>query len=168
MRRTTITLTAALALLVIAPSGALASRHHRHHRRHHHARIERFGTAIGAPTSSSSADTAGTVQSFNNGVLTIMLNDGSTVSGAVTNDTEIECEAADTMMSAHEDGGGTDGTSGDTSSGDGVSGDNEAENENEVEMNCSTANLTPGTVVKEAELRISSTGSVWKDLELEL
>src|SRR5437660_1227867 len=114
MRRTTIILSAALMLLAFAPS-ALARRHH-HRRHHHHARIERFGRDItSAPMSSNSADNAGTVQSFSNGVLTIMLSDGSSVSGAVTNDTELECMASDQGQTIHEDG---DSGSGDQSSGD--------------------------------------------------
>jgi len=181
MRRLTITLAAGLMLLAIAPAGAAARHHHRHHSRIHHARIEHFGSDTStAPTNSSSADTAGTVQSFAGGVLTIMLNDGSTVSGTVTGDTEIECMAPEQNDAVHEDG---DGGSGDQS-GDGdqsISGDdqgdaaeeneaaNENENENENEdqaQNCSTSNLTPGTVVREAVLRITSAGSVWKDVEL--
>jgi hypothetical protein len=47
--------------------------------------------------------------------------------------------------------------------------ENEAaeENEDAAENNCSTANLTPGTMVREAELKISSAGSVWDKVELE-
>jgi hypothetical protein len=191
MRRIAITVSAALVLLAFAPSGALA-RHHRYGRHHaRHARTMRFGD-VNAPTTSSSSDNAGTVQSFNNGVLTIVLNDKSTVSGAVTNDTELECMAPEQSQAVHEDG---DGGGGDQSGdGDNQSGDdqgeaaeqnedqaedqneaveeqneNEAaeENENEAENNCSTDNLTPGTVVREAELRISSAGIVWKKVELE-
>jgi hypothetical protein len=200
MRRVTITVFAASILLAFGPASALASHHHRsgrhHHARRHHARIRRFGD-VNAPTSSSSADNAGTVQSFKNGVLTIKLNDaaGTTVSGAVTNDTELECMAPEQSQTVHEDG---DGGSGDDNSGSDdnqSAGDdqgdaaeqnenqaedqnenqaedqneNEAaeENENEAENNCSTMNLTAGTVVREAELRISSAGSTWKKVELE-
>ena len=201
MRRIVITFSATMLLLSIAPAGALARHHHRrHHHRIHHARIERFGRDVpGTSTSSNSADNAGTVQSFQNGVLTIMLNDRSTVSGAVTGDTELECMAPEQSQTTEEngDGGGGDqsgdgshGGSGDNQaqrSGDQSSGDdqgdaaeqndnqgddqneNEAgeENENEGVNNCSTANLTPGTVVREAELGISSTGGVWRKVELE-
>ena len=184
MRRIAITISAGLMLLGFAPASALA-RHHRHGRHHaRHARIERFGDVNSAPTTSSSADNAGTVQSFKNGVLTIMLNDGSTVSGAVTNDTELECLAPEQSQTVHEDG---DGGGGDQSGdGDNQSGDDQGEaaeqnenqaedqneaaeeqNENEAENNCSTSSLTGGTMVREAELRISSAGSVWKKVELE-
>src|SRR5205085_8920142 len=127
---------AAVMLLAFAPASALA-RHHRHGRHHHarHARIEHFGDVNTAPTTSSSADNAGSVQSFNNGVLTIMLNDGSTVSGAVTNDTELECMAPEQSQTVHEDG---DGGGGDQSGdGDNHSGDDQNEaaeqNENQAE-----------------------------------
>jgi hypothetical protein len=34
------------------------------------------------------------------------------------------------------------------------------------QMPCTTANLTPGTAVHKAELKISSAGSVWKQVDL--
>jgi hypothetical protein len=197
MRRLVITFSAAVLVLSIAPAGALARhqhrghQHRRHHSRVHHARIECFGGDVtSAPSSSSSADNAGTLQSFHNGVLTIRLGNGSTVSGAVTGDTELECMAPGNDRTVHEDGdGGSGHQSGDgdnSGSGDGQaqsSGDqsssedqgdaaeqneNQAEerNENEAGNNCSTMNLTPGTVVREAELRISGAGPVWKKVEL--
>jgi hypothetical protein len=187
-------------LLAFAPASAVARHHHRrHHGRTHHARIERFGDVNNMPATSSSPDNAGTVQSFHNGVLTIVLNDGSTITGRVTNDTELECMAPEQNQTMHEDGDRGDGdqsgdgdnsgsgdnqaqASGDQSSGEdqgdaAEQNDNQAEdqneneaaeeNENEMENNCSTSHLTPGTIVHEAELRISSTGSIWKKVELE-
>src|SRR5437588_2437324 len=129
MRRITISLSAAVMLLVFAPTSALA-RHH-HHRRHsrtHHARIERFGRDVtGAPGASSSTDNAGTVQSFSGGVLTIVLNDGSTVSGKVTNDTELECMAPEQNQTVHEDGGGGGGDQSGDGDNTGSGGDNQAQ-----------------------------------------
>jgi hypothetical protein len=186
MRRTTITLTAGLMLLALAPASALARHHHRrHHSRARHARVERFGRdATNAPTSSSSTDNAGTVQSFSGGVLTILLADGSTASGAVTNDTELECMASEGSQTIHADGDGGSGEesgsdenqaqgSDDQSSGE-DQGDaaaqnqdqGEDQNENEAQNNCSSADLTHGTVVREAELRISGSGNTWKKVEL--
>jgi hypothetical protein len=168
MRRLAIISTAALVLLAVVPAGAMARhRHRRHHSRTHHVSFKRFGSdATGAPPSSSSTDNAGTVMSFSNGVLTISLNDGPTVSGAVTSDTELECTASEESQTMGEDG---DGGGGDQS-GDGensASEDDQAqENENAAENSCSAANLTPGAVVHEAELRITSAGSVWSKVEL--
>ena len=203
MRRTVLTLSTALMLLAFGPASALARHHHRRdHSRARHARIERFGRDLtGTPTTSSSADNAGTVQSFSAGKLTILLADGSMVSGMVTNDIELECTAPEQSQTIHEDG---DGGSGDQSGGgdQSGSGDNQAQgsddqsagedqgdaaeqnendaaeqnedqndndaaeqNENEAE-DCSTADLSHGTVVREAELRISGAGSVWKKVEL--
>jgi hypothetical protein len=207
MRRLTITLSAAVLLIVVAPAGALA-RHRghsaRHHNRHHHARVrharlERFGDQTGGTLSSSSANNAGAVKSFQNGVLTIALPDGTTtVSGKVNRDTEVECMAPQAMHTEGDTGGG-DGSGDQSTSGDQTSGEdpgeatepnetqvedqnetqaedqnegaedqNEAaeENENEADQSCSSANLTPGTTVREAELSVSSAGSVWKKVEL--
>jgi hypothetical protein len=190
MRRITITLAAALMLLGFGPASALARHHHHHRGRHHHrhARIERFGDWSNAPASNA-ADNAGTVQSFSGGMLTIMLADGSSVSGAVTDETQLECTAPDQSQTMHEDGDSGSGDQSGDPSGD-QSGDqtgenqtagmedqnatedqneNEAEdqNDNEDQNTCTTANLAPGTVVRDAELRISSAGAVWKELELQ-
>jgi hypothetical protein len=66
---------------------------------------------------------AGTIDSFENGVLTIKLFGGGTLTGQVTGATEIECE-----------------------------GSAENENEDENERNCTTADLTPGATVHEGEV----------------
>ncbi len=163
MRRTTVVLSAALMLLAVVPASALARHHHRrHHPQVRHARIEHFGRdATGAPATSNSADNAGTVQSFSHGVLTVMLDDGSTVSGAVVRDTELECAAPEHNRTGHEQAG----RRGDEPGGD--KNENQAADQDENEMeNCSTADLTHGAVVREAELRISSAGSVWEKVEL--
>jgi hypothetical protein len=190
MRRTTIILSAALVLLALAPAAAVARHHRRHHHRSHHARIAHFGHDTTSSTNAGSSDNAGTVKAFNNGVLTIMLNDGSAVSGAVTRDTELECMAPDRTQTMHTEGdGGSGDQSGDgdnsgsgedqgQSSDDQSSGEDqgdaaeqnddqaEDQNENEAGNNCSTSNLTPGATVREAELRVSGTGSAWKKVEL--
>jgi hypothetical protein len=180
MKRLTLTAVASSLVLAIAPASALASHHGKrhHHKRVHHARVirKRFGDLNNptTPTTTPTSDSAGTIESFTNGVLIIKLNDNSTVSGKVTNDTEIECEAADneTTMHADGDGGGGDRSgSGDQSGGENNSGDddgageNENENENENAQNCSTS-LTGGTMVRGAELKISSAGAVWDKVDL--
>lgn len=112
MRRIVFTTAASIVVIALAPAGAMARSHHkRHHSRTHHARVrirhERFGnltmptTPTTTPTTPTPppADSVATVTSFTGGVLTITLNNGSTVSGMVTNATEIECEASQAMGS---------------------------------------------------------------------
>jgi hypothetical protein len=150
------------ALVVAMPATALAH-HHRHHSRIRH---EHFGTA-GTTTSTTSGDemqgTAGTVDSFSGGMLKIKLNDqnGTIVSGMVTDATELKCEAPENEVNDNdgEDGGSQ---SGDNTSGDNTSGEDQGE---DAQM-CTTANLTRGTVVQDAELKISSAGAVWQEVEL--
>jgi hypothetical protein len=198
MRRMILTAVAATVLAI--PGSALASHHgaHRavahHKRQHRHAHLVRFGTAASTeaatPTASTpspapttpASDTAGTVASFANGVLTITLTDGSTVSGKVTEGTEIECHPA--MASAASDGqgdnggqnqqGDDNGNDGQPSSGDegqqgevsGHDGGDDNGQQQQEAGQCTSAALVPGAVVGEAELRVSSAGSVWEKVEL--
>ncbi|HET6871249.1 MAG TPA: hypothetical protein VFH80_35380 [Solirubrobacteraceae bacterium] len=167
MRRIVLSVVACCALAAFIPASALAHGHHhkRHHSRVHHRTFGHDWNQSGSSTTSTSSDqNAGTVQSFTGGVLTIALNNGQTVSGAVTGDTEIECEAADMSSSLrshdHGDGGGDNGDDqGDDNGND--QGDNDNEN-----ANCSSADLTPGTVVHEARLRLSGAGATWDKVEL--
>jgi hypothetical protein len=173
------------------PASVLA-RHH-HHKGHHHAKphIRRFGDP-GQPTSMSSSDNAGKVESFSNGILTITLNDGSMVKGAVTKDTELECTTTQQSSTTHDDGdndqaeanepGDNDQAEanepGDNDQGEANEpGDNDQAEANEPGDNdqgedeqneCSTSNLTPGAVVHEAVLRIGGSGAVWQQVELVL
>jgi hypothetical protein len=194
MRRIFLTAVAS-SLLALAVPGAAAAHHHkgRHsrstssHRRHHrHARIVRFGTLAATTTPSSPAapsatppSPAGTVASFTGGVLTITLPDKSTVSGKVTEQTELECQSAPPIASAssHDggDGGDRQGSSGQPGSqqeGQGGGGDDQGEDQGDDEgeegalQSCTTAALVPGAVVREAELSISSAGAVWHKVEL--
>jgi hypothetical protein len=177
-------LVAGAALLAIVPASALARHHRGHHQvkhhRTHHARVRHEVFGGGALKSSSGGkeneaqDNAGTVDSFTNGVLTIKLSDNSTVSGHVTSATEIECQAPEPQETQHMDGDG--GTSGgdDNAGANQPTGENENENENQAEneneneneQSCGTSALTLGTVVHEAELKVSSSGSVWENVEL--
>jgi hypothetical protein len=180
MKRLTFTAMASALVLAIAPASALARHHSKrhHHKRVHHARVvhRRFGDINNSPTTPTTPPPSaiGTVDSFTGGVLTIKLNDKSTMSGKVTSDTEIECEAADnsTTTTTHDDGDGGSGQSGqgDQSGGDNNTGgdDNgagENENENENAQNCSTS-LAQGASVSGAELKLSSAGAVWEKVRL--
>jgi hypothetical protein len=177
MRRILFMVLAAAALCVAAPAAALAHNGH-HHKRHHHTRVRHeffkahghdSGGTSGSSSGATSEPTAGTVTSFANNVLTITLTSGKTVSGEVTNDSEIKCEnpanqnadngaddngAGDDHGDAvfhHGDGGGDNGDQGDQ-------GDNNA-----TDQMCTP---TPGMAVRKAELTINGNGAFWNEVEL--
>ena len=181
MKKVLYTVLASALLAALIPATALGRSHHRrHHARSHHARVhrvrhEQFGRSSD-PASPSMNDNAGTVAAFDGTKLTIMLADGSTVSGIVNNDTEIECESADmsgTSFNRDDQGGDNSGSGdqGDDNSGSGDQGDdngdnNDNDNDDNNMQNCGTNSLAVGTMVHEAELRLSGAGAVWDKVEL--
>jgi hypothetical protein len=116
------------------------------------------------------SENAGTVASFTNGVLTVNLAKGGTLSGQVTDATEIECEGTATATSAGDDSGGDQGGRGsadgnygggsaDGNDGAGNSGDDNGDNgddDNGGQGNCGVTAFTAGRQVKEAELKASN------------
>jgi hypothetical protein len=108
MKRTAISTIAAGALVLGAPSAALAHHHHHHHRpssaRHHahthHLRVQHAAPLSTTTSTHESGDGAGKVLSFTEGVLTIQPSHGPTLSAAVTAGTEIICEATDGTATA--------------------------------------------------------------------
>jgi hypothetical protein len=103
----------------------------------------------------------GTIASFQDPVLTINLLGGGSVTGNVTASTRIECRTEDEQENENEvedhavashDGDGSDDNQGPGS-------DNEGPGDGRV---CTTADLTPGTMVHEAELE----GSSFEKIEL--
>ena len=136
-------------------------------------------------------ENAGKIASFDGTTLTINLFNGGSVSGMVTDNTEIKCEAADNdqgddnddqgdddngdnsgsggggddvrsahAMSTHsDDGGGGDDNSGSGSGDDDSSGEGNGED-------CTTADLTPDTVVREADLELSNGQATFEEVEL--
>jgi hypothetical protein len=177
MRRMLLTALASSAFALVAPGMATAE-HQGSHEGTHHRRADRD-----RPHHARDHASAGTVASFTNGVLTITLASGSTVSGKVDGRTELECRtpAPSASMADHGQGGGDnnkgdDGdNNGDNDNGDengrddggpsnqGPSGDG---HQNESPPGCTTAALVSGAVVHEAELRLTSAGSVWEKVEL--
>lgn len=101
MRRLLLIAVGLLTLALVAPTVASANgRHHGHHKHHKHHR------AHGAHLS---GDAAGTIASFDGTTLTIALANGSSVSGAVTDDTDIHViEVAPAAAVSHY-GGDDDG-----------------------------------------------------------
>ena len=208
MRRTALSAATALTALTCAllPSGALAHGHHHHARgarsRHHHHHRGLHAGFLGTTGSSGSSHiqnvgpgpgtpqgNAGKILSFTEGVLTIQLGEGenaTTISGKVTNETEIHCIPAPmtasmtpspgTTSSSHDDGwkGGEPGQQGEQGwSGHGDdrgSGDDRNGGDRDLEggehCQCSTTNLTPGTVVHRAELLLTESGAVFREIEL--
>lgn len=145
------------------------------------------GSGSSTPTAPmpSSDETAGTIASFSTGTLTITLKDGSTVSGKVTSFTEIECRSA-AAAASHGDQGDDNGQGDDNNEGDNRGRDDQSqgrassdsgnggqddgpghdEGDDNGQGECTTAALVPGAVVREAELSVSSAGSVWEKVEL--
>lgn len=197
MKRTLIAVTASAMLALCAP--AIASAHHRHHHGNHSrthkrhassARILRFGAArlsasnpTSSPTPPTSNEAAGKVVSFEGGVLTIMLTGGSTtVSGKVTEDTELRCQPATPSGEEGDEQDNDDqGGSGGGDQGQGSGGDQLARQhgdflahsadtqggggDDESQEGCTPASaLVPGAVVLEAELKLGSAGPVWEQL----
>jgi hypothetical protein len=164
----------ALALIgaLIGQGVALAQGHHHnrghHARAHHHvkkarhtdanSRLERLDpvTPVGSstdqtPGTEKGAESAGKVVSFANGVLTLMLNDGSTVSGTVTSETRIKCASPTAKMADFGGQGSREDGSDDDDQGMGE---------------CSMSSLVPGALVADALLRISATGATFLQIEL--
>jgi hypothetical protein len=140
-------------------------------------------------------DESGQVVSFDaaSGELVIALLDGSQLSGKVYESTEIECGASDDNSGDDEDGdhsgrhgdgegdddeGDGDGDHGDDDHGDDArgavmsdedeSGDEEGDDDDDADHDrtCSTDALIAGAKVHEAELKVTSAGKVWDEIEL--
>ena len=172
MRRILFTILASTALFVAVPAVALAHEGHRahHHKRHHHSRVRHekfFGHRHDANDNNGSPatePTAGTVTSFTDDVLTITLTNGNTISGEVTNDTEVKCENPAEV----NDGNGNDLEHGDRISDHGPGGGDDGGNDNQGNDNDNDqmCTITPGMAVRKAELTISGNGAFWDEVEL--
>lgn len=166
MRRILLLVIGVLALAIAVPSAASAhGRHHHHHHKAKHARVKHFGGKANVdPAGPAAPGDAGTVASFDQttGLLTITLADGSTVSGKVTSDTNINCIPAQTTpaptATASHDGGSGDqgGDQGDDDQGDHHSGHCGGQTA------CDASDLVPGAVVHEAILKLGPTGAEFK------
>jgi hypothetical protein len=193
MRKLLLTAVAA-ATVAAGPGATLALAHSGEHRQHHpaapgrrHHRPERFGAIPGAPAGATgptgvtgpigpplpAPQSAGMVASFANGVLTIRLNNGTTVSGAITDATRLGCEplagrqAGDGDRNDNDGNGGNRGSNNSGGGGDGGGpGGGPGDDEGNGNVSCTLAAVTPGTVVEEAELQVSSSGGVWESLLL--
>jgi hypothetical protein len=123
-------------------------------------------------------EVAGTVESFvedpanpGTGVLTIKLADNSTISGKVDSTTEIECRTPSTTddSTTRQRHGSDDGPNhdvGDDHGGDRSGDDGDDDHGDDDERQCTTADLTAGTPVHEAELHGSGDGAVFEEVKL--
>jgi hypothetical protein len=122
------------------------------------------------------AEQAGTIASFDRetGKLTIDLFGGESISGFVTEGTEIKCEdhSGASMSSGEEEPGDDNGGQGEEEPGDDNSGPGSENSgpgmgeDNENEGNCTTADLAPGAVVQEAELQVENGKATFEEVEL--
>ncbi|HTU95260.1 MAG TPA: hypothetical protein VMF14_05425 [Solirubrobacteraceae bacterium] len=164
MRRILYTILACTALSVAVPAVALAHDGHsgHHHKRHHHFRHEKF---VGHRHDRNFGNdmVAGTVTSFANNELTITLNNGSTVSGLVTDNTEVSCE----NPADNDNNGDNDVEHGDRGPGGGDNDDRGDDNGNRGDDNDNNmCTIAPGMGVRNAELRIDGIGAFWEEVEL--
>jgi hypothetical protein len=169
-----------------------AKRHHvRTHIRHFRAANSGSTGTTGTTGTTTTpgtpgSDSAGKVTSFDGTTLVITPTVGPPVSGVVTNNTQLSCESSQptTVQSdMSSDGGGSQGGSGDQGGSQGGSGDqgdsqggsgdqsgSQADQgdtgDQGGQTSCTTANLTQGTTVHEADLSVSSAGSVWDKVAL--
>ena len=99
------------------------------------------------------AENAGTISSYENGVLTISLYAGGEVSGEVTDDTRIVCAPAEEEEETDEEPAARFGGPG------GHEGEGGPRGEGGCGAQCSDEDLVQGAEVREADLRVSSNGT---------
>jgi hypothetical protein len=191
MRRI-LTTTIASSLLALALPVAASAQHRSAHRRHHQRAHTVVFTPAGSktvvttapttpmPTEPPSGESAGKIVSYEGGVLKITLADGTTVSGKVTESTEIQCAGAASpsgssaqgdehgsgLAASHGDGEhGGQVSEGDENSQGGEQGDDEG-GQVEGAPSCGVSSLVKEAKVAEAELHVSSAGAVWEKIAL--
>jgi hypothetical protein len=128
-------------------------------------------------------ENAGTIKSFEDGVLTITLAASGELAAKVDDDTEIECHSSGDHMArtSHDEGDDEDNSGpggGDDEHGNGEHGDDDGPNHDADDDHgddvhdhgedhaCGADALKAGTKVHEAELEITSKGKRWEELEL--
>jgi hypothetical protein len=119
-------------------------------------------------------ENAGKISAFDGTTLTIKLFDDGELTGKVTDATEIKCE---NERSASTSSNGDDGGSGDDQGEDGAShdqGDDHGDDGNDDhgdhhggrDDSCPADALKVGAAVQEADLKVTSAGRIWDELEL--
>jgi hypothetical protein len=121
-------------------------------------------------------ENAGTIASFDSttGMLVIDLFGTETVSGLVTEETEIKCEGSNEARTSSEEEPGDDNGdqgqgSGDDNGGEEDVGDDNSGpggDDNSEEGNCTTADLVSGAVVHEADLQVANSTATFDEVDL--
>ena len=125
-------------------------------------------------------ENAGTIDSFDatTGKLTIKLFSGDTISGLVSDETEIQCAGDAKASSSGDDegdedhsGSGRGDDEGDDDQGDDDQGDDHGDDHGDDdhgddESSCSTDDLKAGTDVEEADLKLSDGTATFREIEL--
>jgi hypothetical protein len=193
MKRILLVAVSSSALALAAPGIALAHHHGKRHHKHHSARVRVLdfrssaqpapspGTpTTGAPTGNESV---GKVTSFKEGKLTITLNDGTQVSGTVTEQTQVTCTStapSSSGVDADDQSGSSEGDQGPTQenqsahadrfrahgASSGADDDEPQQSSDDEQQSCGKETLAEGALVREAELKIGSAGAVWDHVDL--
>jgi hypothetical protein len=180
MRKMFLIAVAGCALLAVAPASALA----KHHSRHHHARLhhKKFGSDPSGTTTPVNTAPALSVANFDpsTNLLTITDAKGQPITGTVTSDTRLICVAPEQppntspsntapsgTWQGHDHGGGNWG--GDQGGGGNDQGDDDqGQGDDEHNNQCSTTDLMTGTPVLFADLSMSSNGTQWDKVVLQV
>src|SRR3954447_6099116 len=114
-------------------------------------------------------ENAGKVTSFENGVLTIALFDGSTLKGTVTPGTKVKCEGAEDEHG--DDDQGDDHAKAARHGGDDEPGDDRGDDDNRgpndnADEHATGCTIAANDTVQEAEVKVTSTGNVFGEVEL--
>lgn len=116
---------------------------------------------------------AGVVTAYEDGVLTIDLANGGSVTGKVTDDTDVDCateaqaEGTDDTASASQHGEGESGPpQGRRPRGDGGGFGCDGYREGEDDVECPEGSLKVGAKVHEASLKVTSEGAEFREIEL--
>ena len=118
-------------------------------------------------------ENAGTITAIDGAMLTITTFAGDELTGAVTDATEIECEnegddeGDDDSSRTLAEHGDDDGDNSGPGSGDDDEGDDDDDQGEDDEDECAPGALAVGAKVHEAELKLTSAGPVWDEIELQ-
>ena len=115
------------------------------------------------------AEGAGKVTSLSGGKLTIALFNGDTVTAALDDRTELECEGAEDQSASTTARAASDGENepGDDNGGDNQGDDDQGEDgQGDQQAGCDASLLTAGRVVQEAEAKATAGGLHWDEIKI--